>query len=123
MQAQTNKKVRVYIAGPITHGNKMLNCLKAIQAANKVMDLGMHPFLPHLDFWWNEISPKNYEQWIEWDFSWLEVCDAVLRIPGKSNGADREVVFALEHNIPVFYSIKSLKETIKCHTSNQSIVS
>jgi hypothetical protein len=35
----------------------------------------------------------------------LQHCDAVLRLPGESRGADQDVVIARERGIPVFHSI------------------
>ena len=38
------------------------------------------------------------------DFEWIKSCDALLRIEGISSGADREVEFAKNNNIPVFFA-------------------
>ena len=35
----------------------------------------------------------------------LQHCDAVLRLPGDSRGADRDVAIARERGIPVYYSL------------------
>jgi len=35
-------------------------------------------------------------------------CNAVLRLPGESKGADAEVALAEENGIDVFYSIEDL---------------
>jgi hypothetical protein len=35
----------------------------------------------------------------------LERCDAVLRIPGQSQGADEDVRLAKERGLPVYYSL------------------
>jgi hypothetical protein len=35
----------------------------------------------------------------------LERCDAVLRIPGESQGADEDVRIAKERGLPVYYSL------------------
>lgn len=40
----------------------------------------------------------------------LEKCDAVLRIPGASAGADNDVKIALEKGIPVYYDINEIPE-------------
>ncbi len=40
----------------------------------------------------------------------LEKCDAVLRIPGKSNGADQDVRIAKEKGIPVYYDINDIPQ-------------
>ncbi|MFL0411418.1 DUF4406 domain-containing protein [Microbacterium paludicola] len=35
----------------------------------------------------------------------LQHCDAVLRLPGESRGADRDVAIARDRGIPVYFSI------------------
>lgn len=35
----------------------------------------------------------------------LQHCDAVLRLPGTSRGADQDVEIAVERGIPVYYSL------------------
>jgi hypothetical protein len=35
-------------------------------------------------------------------------CDAVLRIPGESKGADQDVRIALERGLPVFHSVEEI---------------
>jgi hypothetical protein len=38
----------------------------------------------------------------------LERCDAVLRIPGESKGADQDVAIARQRGLPVFYKIEDV---------------
>lgn len=38
----------------------------------------------------------------------LQHCDAVLRLPGASAGADKDVEIALERGLPVYYSIDEI---------------
>lgn len=38
----------------------------------------------------------------------LQHCDAVLRLPGESKGADQDVAIARERGLPVYYSIEEL---------------
>jgi hypothetical protein len=38
----------------------------------------------------------------------LARCDAVLRIPGESKGADQDVRIALERGLPVFRSVEEI---------------
>ena len=38
----------------------------------------------------------------------LEHCDAVLRLPGDSVGADKDVAIAHEREIPVFYDVADI---------------
>jgi hypothetical protein len=38
----------------------------------------------------------------------LDCCDAVLRIPGASKGADQDVAIAEERGIPVYYKLEDV---------------
>jgi len=38
----------------------------------------------------------------------LERCDAVLRIPGESQGADRDVEIARRRGLPLFYTVEDV---------------
>jgi len=38
----------------------------------------------------------------------LQHCDAVLRLPGQSQGADQDVAIAMERGIPVYYSLEEV---------------
>jgi len=38
----------------------------------------------------------------------LELCDAILRLPGASKGADADVALAREKGIPVYYAIDEI---------------
>jgi hypothetical protein len=100
--------MRVYIAGPISTGDQFLNCREAMLAADKLLQLGHTPFIPHLGCFWHIVSPKSYDTWLKYDLEWLDACDAVLRLPGHSPGANREVARAVANGKPVFYSIEGL---------------
>jgi len=38
----------------------------------------------------------------------LQHCDAVLRLPGESKGADQDVAIATERGIPVYYALEEV---------------
>ena len=98
----------VYIAGPYTNGGVVHNIQSAIDWAETIMERGFVPFVPHLTHLWDIYSPHTWEAWLEYDLKWIDKCDALFRMPGESPGADKEVEYALEHNIPVFLSIVDL---------------
>jgi hypothetical protein len=98
----------VYVAGPISKGDQFMNVRNAILVGERLRAAGLVPFVPHLSALWNLIVPVGYEDWMALDFSWIERCDAVLRMDGESSGADREVVFTNELGKPVFYSEEEL---------------
>jgi hypothetical protein len=100
---------RIYIAGPYSKGDPKSNVHKAIETANALADLGFAPYVPHFTHFWHIRFPRPYDFWLELDNQFLPFCDAVLRIPGDSSGADKEVEFAQELNKPVFHSIPDLE--------------
>lgn len=99
---------RVYIACPYTHGDRQQNVYNCIAVADSLAEAGYAPFAPLLFHYWDEQWPHEYEFWIKQSMEWLEQCHAVLRLAGKSPGADQEVERAKELGIPVFYSVVTL---------------
>jgi len=102
--------MRVYIAGPYTKGDVVINVREAFLAADAVVALGHEPFIPHASHLWHLISPHEYEFWMERDMAWLEVCDALLRLPGESSGADREVSHMQSLGKPIYDSLGDLSQ-------------
>lgn len=102
--------MKVYIASPYTKGDCGLNVRAQIEAAEQLVMLGHLPYLPLLDHLWHLMSPHDYDYWMKMSLAWLRECEAVLRLPGNSDGADREVALALELGMPVFFGIKELSE-------------
>ena len=100
---------RVFIAGPYSKGDVAQNVKRAMDVANDLIEAGFAPFCPHLTHFLHMNHHQPYDKWLDIDRMYLEVCDAVLRIPGESNGADLEVKKAKELGIPVFYSLNDLK--------------
>lgn len=98
----------VYIAGPYTVPEPVTNVHNAVMVAEQVMSCGFVPLVPHLSMLWQAIVPHDYEFWLKLDMALLARCDALLRIPGPSTGADREVAFAHAHGIPIFTSVEDL---------------
>ncbi len=103
---------RVYVAGPYTSGDPCVNTRDAIAAGNLLLDAGYAPFVPHLSHFWHTCTPRTYEDWMALDLAWVVVADALLRLPGPSKGADREVAAAIGAGVPVFYSIQDLQERL-----------
>ena len=106
-------KARNYIAAPYTAPTeelKVQNVNNAIKIGNELIDLGFNVFVPHLSHYQHTMKNQPYEKWMEIDFDWLSSCDYLIRLSGESKGADREVEFALAHNIKVFYSVQDLLE-------------
>ena len=101
--------MRVYVSGPYSKGDVAINVKNAIVAADAVLAKGHIPFVPHLTHFWHFISPKPWEVWLRIDIEWVKCCDAVLRLPGESVGADREVEFAKSLGKVIYYDIKDIE--------------
>lgn len=104
---------RVYIAGPYSAGDVELNVLEAKRAGALVMRAGHAPYIPHLNHDFHRDYPADYEDWLRVDLAYLQTCHYLLRIPGFSPGADKEVAAALAANIPVFYTDEELLEHLE----------
>jgi hypothetical protein len=122
---------RIYIACPISKGVLVENIRQADAAMLALMKAGYSPFNPALSCYCGGsrasftdgsgcyatadrkanggFQTLSHRDWLDMDFAWIEVCHAVLRLPGESVGADAEVAFARERGVPVFHSIDDLK--------------
>lgn len=116
---------RVYIAGPITKGDLAENINQATRAFLALVRAGFAPLCPHWSAYAGGaiVHPSTgsvyalaerlpvgttHEDWMGVDLPWVAAADAVLRLPGESVGADREVVEAKRLGIPVFYDLQFL---------------
>ena len=107
--AQGSRPIWVYVAGPYSGGDQVLNTRAAIEVALHLLDAGLVPICPHLYMLAHLVSPQPYETWMRWDFELLERCDALIRLPGASSDADREVARASELGLPVI-KVKALDQ-------------
>lgn len=98
----------VYVAGPLTKGNLFANVREAALMGDRVWRAGFAPFVPHVFSLGEVIVPREYEDAMAFDFEWVRRCDALLRLEGESPGADREVAYARECLIPVYYNLEDL---------------
>ena len=102
----------VYVAGPISKGDTLLNIRNGIRTGTELIKRGYVPYIPHNDFIQYILDPEalDYETILACDLAWVERCDALLRLPGESPGADREVAHAMEHSLFVARHIDYLDE-------------
>ena len=100
--------MKVFISGPYTSPDLVINVRNAILAAEKVIEKGHTPFVPHLNHLWHLVSPHEIDYWYAYDLDWLKVCDILLRLPGKSIGADEEVRYHFDCGKRVIYDINEL---------------
>ncbi len=102
--------MKVYVAGPYTVSDPVINTRKAIFVGNEIMVMGHTPFVPHLTMLWHLQHPHTWREWMDWCLPWVAVCDAVYRIPGTSKGADEEVAFAKSLGIPIYTNLDQLRD-------------
>lgn len=95
--------LKVYVAGPYSNGDvdamqaKVKNTENAMDVAEHILAYGHYPFIPHLTHYFDTLKPRgcvSYNKYLEWDLAFLVVCDVLIRLPGASVGADREVAMA-----------------------------
>ena len=100
--APAARRPRIYVAGPYTAGDVAQNVARALHTADWLAREGCVPFIPHLSHFWELLHPHPWQFWIEQDLAWLACCDALVRLPGASQGADVEEVQARALGLPVF---------------------
>lgn len=91
----------VYLAGPYTLGDPTTNVQNMIEAAEAIIAADCIPYVPLLDHFWNTVYPHSYEFWVQKNLAWIDRCDLVVRLPGKSKGADLECKYAHSIGKPV----------------------
>jgi hypothetical protein len=125
-----NKRMMILIAGPYRSGTgddpqKMAENLRRLEEASWPIFQAGH--VPMIGEWvalpiWNVAGGKAvgdalYDEILHPTAGRLiERCDAILRLPGESKGADNDVKLAKERGIPVYYHINEIPqygETLK----------
>lgn len=106
-------KIRtVYIASPYSKGDPQANTDRSFDCALDLIEAGFAPYAPLYSHYLHLRRPQDYRVWTKLDLIWVLKCDALLRLPGESSGADEEVQFAKDNGIPVFYSLARLIEVL-----------
>lgn len=111
-------RTRIYIAGPYDGPDVITvlgNIRRGIEMASELMDCGMAPYCPFLDF---QIAFTTVGSWMkkkdyqETSMAFVECCDAMLLLPGweKSGGTAREIERARSLGIQIFDTPGKLKD-------------
>ena len=107
----------IYISGAITAKTKKdwsLNLLAGRKAAIELCKLRIPYFSPHLSTWEFEQEPDlnhiTWQDYMDIDYDIISRCSGMLMMYGweNSKGAVLERQFAIDHGIPVFYSIQQI---------------
>ena len=106
-----SEALHIYVASPYTVGNQDQNRRNSIEYGEIILNKGHYPFLPlAVTSQWEDMYPKHYEQWMDYDFGWVRKCDALYRGKGESSGADREVALAQELGKIVFWELDEIPD-------------
>lgn len=103
----------VYMAGPITpKGTRTVagNVASAWRALEYLTRRRVAAIAPQLTAANPSAFDVPYEDWMAVDFVLIRACRAVLVLPGwdTSAGTLREIQFARDHGIPVFFGVRPL---------------
>jgi hypothetical protein len=107
---------RVYVAGAYSADNVidvLGNMRRGLRLSCQVLQAGMAPFSPWLDFQFGLLESITLQQYYQYSLAWLEASDAVLVVPQgaeQSKGTQHEIQRAQELGIPVFWSLTELKQ-------------
>lgn len=98
----------IYVSGPYSSGDTAVHVANAVRAGMRLRELGHVPIIPHLSHFAHLIESRPYQFWMDWDLELLKRCDAVLRLPGDSPGAEIEVRAAQRAGLPVYHSVEEV---------------
>lgn len=117
------RNVLVYVAHPISKGSLVANLMAAHGAGMALLKAAVPCIVPGGSCFWGsvtlnmpplagfipEVLPTGtvHGDWYGMDLVIVSRCDAVLRLPGESTGADLEVARATELGKPVFHDVDS----------------
>lgn len=98
-----SEKPLVYISGPISQGDVVVNTHAAMKLWHEMWKGGLvTPICPHWSMIQHLLDPLTHKEWLDYDKVIIARCDALLRMPGESEGADEEVECAISLGLPVF---------------------
>jgi hypothetical protein len=106
----------IFLSCPISNGDMATdteiekNVAVAIAYETVLRDLEFAVVNPALSWFSHKFRPWSHDRWMEQAIDTMLRCDAVLRVPGDSVGADREQAFAETHDLPYFESVACLLE-------------
>ena len=98
----------LYLAGPYTRPDPIVNVNGACRVATIIIEqTEWVPMVPHLTMLWHAITPRSIGFWYALDLIHLAHCDAIVRLPGASIGADHEMGHAESIGLTVvsFYDL------------------
>lgn len=107
--------IRVFICGPYWHDDpciRLAHVFRAKAATAELVKKGYAVYCPHLMHYVPQDGITE-AMWRRQNIAWLFICDAVLRLPGASEGADDEVNQANERFMRVEYSLDDFPDLLE----------
>ncbi len=93
--AEGTKRRLIYVAGPYTAPDPVRNTNSVCRVAMALYEqTDWCPVVPHLSLLWHAVVPRPERHWLDYDLHLLRSCDAIVRLPGFSLGADGEMAEA-----------------------------
>jgi hypothetical protein len=90
-----NNRPLLYVAGPYRKPDPVANTHAVCRVAMQIYERTRWcPVVPHLSLLWHAVTPRVDDFWLDYDLHLMRKCDAVVRLPGDSPGADAEIVEA-----------------------------
>ena len=105
--------IKAYLAGPLTgttREQQERNVWIALDAQAKLEDAGFAVYCPHLRHYLDLRHPRTYEHHMRQDEVWIAQCDVFVRMPGPSNGTDREEAYALNLGLAVYTVEEAIRD-------------
>lgn len=113
----------IYVAGPLSTDEKgkpvsktkqRQNVKEAILVGIELLKKGHHPFIPHLNYYLNELLDEcdhamEYLDFIAWDFSFLDRCDSLF-IRAPSRGANMEEKRSKKNGMKIYHSMEEVPD-------------
>lgn len=100
----------VYLSTPMRKGHWTNNVRTAAKVAHDMMKHGFSVINPMGSWLLDVAEPLEFNEWLENDYGLILVSDCVYRIPGESDGADKECWFATKNGVPVYDDLRLLYE-------------
>jgi hypothetical protein len=82
---------------------------ESIRVSEELISAGFCPINPLFFHFQNLCFPRGRSTWLRLSLELVRRSDAVLRLPGPSAGADKEIEYAHQAGIPVVYSLDELR--------------
>jgi len=103
-----SRRTVVYISCPMRLGNWTKNVRTAARVQCDLMRKGYSVINPIGSWLTDIVEPLDFETWINNDYGLIDVSDAIIRIPGESEGADLECDYAIRQDKELFWDLREL---------------